>query len=404
MAFRPSVVLTVNPTAETMLEAGNRLLAQRQYDAADAAFRAVLSVAANPSAWAGIGECSTARGSLDEAVSAFETALDLVPDAWSALLSLADTMLWRDGRAGWEQGVDRALTVPIMAPAAFHFLVRKACIHWLNRKVRLCDSIIQALTLALKREGEPLARLLQGYTMSMARNLDGLLASEKAGLTGRYAHDPSLPPVHLVGDSHCIAPSATIVAIGGREHRVRPRYVLGCKAWHYAAPGPNGYKAAVQRIAGTLAASSQVIVSAGDIDCRWRSGLFNLHRKTGADLGRAIATTAAGYLDFVQAAFGPGGHTVSILTPPAPRIDSLPWDRSDQTLVATIIAGFQDELRAAASARGLPLIDLYRLSVGADGWSNRRFHVDTYHLNARALDVALEGVFSAAPRLVKGIA
>jgi len=211
--------------------------------------------------------------------------------------------------------------------------------------------------------------------------------------------------VHLVGDSHCIAPSATIVAIGGRAHRVRPRYVLGCKAWHYAAPGPNGYKAAVQRIAGALPASSQVIISAGDIDCRWRSGFFNLHRKTGAGLGRAIATTVAGYLDFVQAAFGPGGHAVSILTPPAPCIDTLPWDPSDQTVVATIIAGFQDELHSAASARGLPLIDVYRLSAGPDGWSNRRFHVDTYHLDARALDAALSGVFpAAAPRLVKGVA
>src|SRR5208282_1411723 len=171
-------------------------------------------------------------------------------------------------------------------------------------------------TQALGRDGNALAQRLRGYTMSMAGQFHGLIHAERAGRGGRYDARATLPKFYLVGDSHCVAPAATIVSITGRPHRVTPLYVLGCKAWHLTTALPNPYKEAVLRAAQTIPAGSQVIFTAGDIDCRFESGFHNLYRKTGAALDRAIDQTVGAYLDQLRMLFPAERHRLSILAPP----------------------------------------------------------------------------------------
>lgn len=356
---------------------------------AERSLRRLVAETPSAGAWHGLAELELARGALDEADSSFLQALALAPADIDTRLGLIDLALWREGLSGWHRRIDEALALGIPLPAAFHFLIRKACLHWIARQFKLCVDIVVSLSSALGRDGEPLARLLQGYSMSMAGHLNGLVRAELTGRGGRYSDAP-LPPLFLAGDSHCIAPAASLVAIAGETRRVAPLYVLGCKAWHLANPDRNQYKACVERIARALPAGALLAFSAGDIDCRYGSGFYNLHRKTGADLDRAIAETTERYLDALQHFFPAGRVRLMLLAPPAPRGDLQPLDDADKALLPTISARFHAALAEGCARRGLPLVDYYALTVGADGWSNRRHHVDGHHLYADALRLAIE--------------
>jgi hypothetical protein len=364
------------------LPAGYELLAQRRPVEAAAVFRQALATAPEGAAWHGLAESHLALGELDTAIAAFDSAVALAPTAWMSLLARADAVLLRDGLDGWHSAIDHALTVPVVPPAAYHFLVRKAALHWINGRAGLCETIIQSLTHALQREGEPLARFLQGYTMSTAFHLTGLLRHRRQVSPGMREDEANLPAIHLMGDSHCVGPAGTVVRWDHQRHRVSPVYVLGLKAWHLASPHPNPYAVAFRNSATRLPPGAPALICAGDIDCRWRSGIFNHHRKTGTELESSIAFIITGYLDTVQKVCG--GRPIGILAPPAPDTATLSWTSDDRALVTRIVTLFQQQLRLETAARGLRLVDTYTVSLGG------RHHVDAYHLDMSALSAAMD--------------
>ncbi len=355
----------------------------------EALLRRQLADAPNPVTWRALAEAQLARGALEEAERSFLAALALDPGDTGTRLGLIDCALWREGLAGWQRRTDEALSLRIAFPAAFHFLIRKACLLWIQHQTDPCARILLTLSAGLQREGAALAETLRGYTMSMAGHLNGLVRAGASGRAARYSAE-SRPPLFLAGDSHCIAPAASIVTLGGAERRVLPLYVLGCKAWHLANPLRNQYKECGERLARALPPGAELLFSAGDIDCRYQSGFHNFHRKTGADLDRAIPKTVASYLDALQRLFPDDRTRLMLLAPPAPRDDLQPLDESDRALLPTISARFHQALVHGCAERGLPLVDYYTLTAGAEGWSNRRHHVDGHHLHADALGLAIE--------------
>ena len=365
------------------------LLRKRRYAEAEASASDLTAFAPSARALHVLAECHLARGALGDAATDRDSALALKPEDPGLWVGRADLELWRDGFAGWEKIVDCALSVPVLPPAVFHFLVRKACLLWIRRREALCASVISHLTQALGRDGNTLALQLRGYTMSMAGHLNGLIRAERAGRGGRYDARATLPKLYLVGDSHCISPAATVVSFTGRPHRVTPVYVLGCKAWHLTTAFPNPYKEAVLRAARTIPTGSEVIFTAGDIDCRFESGFHNLYRKTGAALDRAIDQTVAAYLDQLRTLFPAERHRLSILAPPAQRGDLGRFGGPDLALLADIGRLFHETLSVGCNARGLALIDYYAMTAGSDGFANPSFHVDGHHLSADALRLAL---------------
>jgi hypothetical protein len=136
--------------------------------------------------------------------------------------------------------------------------------------------------------------------------------------------------------------------------------VLGCKAWHLTTAFPNPYKEAVLRAARTIPTGSEVIFTAGDIDCRFESGFHNLYRKTGAALDRAIDQTVAAYLDQLRTLFPAERHRLSILAPPAQRGDLGRFGGPDLALLADIGRLFHETLSVGCNARGLAAHRLLR--------------------------------------------
>ena len=44
--------------------------------------------------------------------------------------------------------------------------------------------------------------------------------------------DPALPPIYVIGDSHCLATGWRVLSINGTNRILRPMLVTGLKCWH----------------------------------------------------------------------------------------------------------------------------------------------------------------------------
>ena len=376
------------------LAAAAGLFRARRYRECLAAVDAVLAGGPHPAALHIRAECLVAAGRLDEAAGAFEAALVLAPFTGAAWVGRADLELWREGLAGWEAVVDRALTRPVLPPEGFHFLVRKACLLWMRGEVAGCGAIVGYLSAELGRQGAALAGVLRGYTVSTAVHLRGLLLAEGTGRGRRMAGAEALPPLFLLGDSHCIGPAGSVVTLRGQPHVVRPLYVLGCKAWHLAGAGAehlgNPYRACAERRAAGLPGGAAVMVSAGDIDCRAGSGFDNLRRRVSApELAAAIRDTAAGYVGWVRrvlARAGAGEGEAMVLLHPARRAEGTGEAGGDggQAAVLEIDRRFREAVAEACGRAAVGLVDLGALTADAPEW-----FVDTHHVAGGALGAAL---------------
>ena len=53
--------------------------------------------------------------------------------------------------------------------------------------------------------------------------------------------------------------------------------------------------------------------------------------------------------------------------------------------VLNTIRNFNNTLKKKINHDGHKLVDIFRFTAGKDGYSNKRFHIDDYHLGHKAL-------------------
>ena len=190
--------------------------------------------------------------------------------------------------------------------------------------------------------------------------------------------------LHLVGDSHSLAPAHTSVALDGRLYRVRPHTVIGAKVWHLAR-GVNSrsslQRTTFERVAAHLPAGEPVVAIFGEIDCRAREGLFPyLRDHPDVDRTAHIRRVAEAYVATLADTLAAGGRRVLVCGVPAPaRINANKAGAHVDSYLA-MIAMFNTEMRAAANAANLRFIDPYTATADPDGVSNGLWRLDTVHL------------------------
>lgn len=266
-------------------------------------------------------------------------------------------------------------------------LVDKAVDAWLAGDTAGCRAAAAA---AAELSGEIGARAVDRHALVFERYVLALLDY-------RERH-PELYPagacdeLHVIGESHCMAPHGTTVEIGGVPFRMSGHMILGCKAWHLADPTPNYFQRAFRAIAGGLWDEANVLVAFGEIDCRPNEGIYPLHKKKGVEAAELIDATVTGFVDFVVGAAAERNLHVNFCGVPAPhreRFARLPLPAEETAAYVGVIARFNAALERAASDRGLGFVDLYGMSAGDDGIADGRFHIDDTHLLPAALHQAI---------------
>jgi Tfp pilus assembly protein PilF len=305
------------------------------------------------------------------------------------VMGLVRAECWRIPAANWGSICDAALARNGMTAASrFELMIRKAIGQWIARDLDGLAATLEQCA-AVDRHVEFLnvnvrnSRAYAGY-------LGNLLSCARAQRELR-ADNGALPLLPVIGDSHSLAYDGMTVALRGVPHRVRAHLVMGCKAFHLAADGPNRYRWLFGEIARDLPEGAAAICSFGEIDCRLEEGILPHYRKVGGDLEalvrgqvEAFAASAAGYA-------APRRLALMFLTVPAPNFPAMRLRQNDlaadgEMLLTRVIRAFNGALEQEAVRHGYRTVDLHTISAVTPGAR----HLDEYHLRPEVLGEALE--------------
>ena len=273
-------------------------------------------------------------------------------------------------------------------------LIYKAIHYWLTNDVDACTRFIgEAGAIVQKGSIHDIDKSLLAYYYL----LKGLTANRQPPTANRRLkpalyRDAAPDTLHVIGESHCLSPHGATVDLGGSLYRLESRLVMGCKAWHLAAPKENHFQRAYLSIANALPEGANLLVIFGEIDCRMDEGMFLRHKKTGAPLDDIIAATAGGFVSFVATLAARQGQQANICGVPAPhhaRSAETPMADDDLRAYLDMIRRFNKAVEVFANEHGCGFVDLYSLTVGEGGEAGGSQHIDRTHLYPSVVHQAL---------------
>lgn len=392
-----------------------------QWDEAIAHYQHALALAPDyVLAHMNLGDTLFEQGRLDEAIARYETALrittggfgpdskevrpaeslavmstgarPLYPVEDKCVMSLVRAHCWRSPVGEWGKLCAAALRHDgLCAESRYELAIRTAIQQWMAYDYSgLAASLEQgrALIGAIHKPNSNVTN-----SRAYAGFLQALLAYVGENPQTRVAGRP-LPPVAIIGDSHCLTYDGTSIAFDGVSRAGEARLIMGCKAWHLGSERANRFKEAFRATTSDLADGATAICAFGEIDCRLDEGILPHFRKAGGDLERLIADEVDRYVGFVADTVAPRSVKLLFLGVPAPNFAAMaPREPAltdeDRSLLIQVIRLFNLSLARAAAARNHRTIDVYDLSAGADGAANGRHHLDDIHLKPDALGLAL---------------
>lgn len=92
-----------------------------------------------------------------------------------------------------------------------------------------------------------------------------------------------------------------------------------------------------------------------------------------------------GYLDYVLKTVSPFKHRVTVQGVPCPNVDFDNLSEGEGTMLVGLIKDFNVALRKRALSIGFDFLDVHALTDGGSGYSNKRWHLDYYHLSPKAI-------------------
>lgn len=327
--------------------------------AAIQAYRAVRTLVPDlPVPYSNLGFLLYESGRAAEAIPLLEQALILEPAFGQAAHNLLLASFWSAPAYRWAE-VARGLRAGFTNdPAACYELhIRGAIAHWIAG-----DRPALAATLRACEDIRPAS----GQSLAYEHFLSALLRQNEQ-------EAPSSAPISVIGDSHCLSYAS---------RWVRPHLIMGCKAWHLAAPGENRFKTRLAEYLRAEQPGAMILISAGEIDCRRDEGILTALDKYGGSLDRAIETTVAGLVNTVLGLAD--GLDIRFCAVPAPARSSASREQAD------LIRKFNAALREQAGQAGSGIADFYAVTAADDGMANDGVHIDGIHLAPSLLRAALQ--------------
>jgi tetratricopeptide (TPR) repeat protein len=190
--------------------------------------------------------------------------------------------------------------------------------------------------------------------------------------------------IYHLGESHCLSYAHRNITIGGSSFRIAPRMTFGAKAFHFARTGNDSFKAITKAHFVSLPKSSNVFLSYGEIDCRPNEGFLSAAKKQQKTIEQLITQTVLGYVQWFLEQNKGQRHRLYFINVPAPVYDErLSADLNSG--VARTVALFNTTLKRYSLQYRFDMLDVFGFTVGSEGFSNGLFHVDNFHLGAKAL-------------------
>ena len=374
--------LAIKPDyAEAYNNMGATLQEQDKLEEAIEAYNKALAIKPdNADAYNNMGNALQEQGKLEEAVEAYNKALTIKPDYAEAVensQSLAVQLLPIIANYGYnfDTSEPQANSEIVLRPK---YQIQNAIKAYLegdfshadshNNNFKACD---QNLLGRLKPKDKVFCN---AYSRFIGKLLDANWDEEHA----------SENKVYHLGESHSLSYAHRNITIGGSNFRIAPRMTFGAKAFHFSRTKYDSFKAITKAHFVSLPKSSKVFLSYGEIDCRPNEGFISAATKLDKPLEELIDQTTEDYVKWFVDQNADRRHRLYLINVPAP-VYNKKHSADLNSKVARTVALFNTSLKKYSLRHGFDTVDVFKFTAGNEGFSNGLFHLDNFHLGAKAL-------------------
>ena len=342
----------------------------------------------NPSALMNLGSIYNDLGMLDKALASTLKSLELNPDSPTTLMNLGMTY---ETLNELEQ--------------AFESYTRSASLIIKYKEQSSLTSMISAITVLLQmnRLDEAKELLSKSVYLTTHESIALRTISNKnkkhndAYISYLRKLIPSIPSLETqseskilhLGESHCLTFTNQSIRFQGKDCTVEPSLVKGAKAFHLS----EGSKVNLQKIGfeerlkQNLGNYEYIFLSFGEIDCREDEGILTYCKRSDKKIQDVTRMTASNYFEWTITSLSGYKEKLVYFGTPAPfRVhlsNSKSMRQNEQRRL--IIKLFNSTLAVKCQKSGVKFIDVYKLTVGKDGYNNNEWMIDSFHLRPQAL-------------------
>jgi tetratricopeptide (TPR) repeat protein len=188
--------------------------------------------------------------------------------------------------------------------------------------------------------------------------------------------------LYVIGESHSLVAHQLTVKTSTCDLLCVAKLIKGCMQWHLGSSGRNQYKHKVEYIFGSLPRSSHVLLTIGEIDCRFDSGIIKHKKKVPSKtIEEIIITTVESYLTYILEINSYCQHNIIFQGVPCPNIEMESYSEKEIEQLNTVIKIMNLQLETKSQEKGFQFLDVYKLTDRGDGFSNSIWHIDDIHLS-----------------------
>ncbi|MFK7865460.1 MAG: tetratricopeptide repeat protein [Pseudohongiellaceae bacterium] len=192
--------------------------------------------------------------------------------------------------------------------------------------------------------------------------------------------------IYHIGESHCLSYAHSNIEIASKIYTVSPMITLGAKAHHFSVQEQNSYKAITLQNLSAMPQSSIVFVSFGEIDCRAEEGIILASKKTGREMSDIVNQTVTRFVKWLVQANETNQHIYYFFNVPAP-VYSNTHSTESNAEIAGVVELFNSKLKTELLFNNIGMIDVYKHTKNENGFSNKKYHCDSRHLDVRILEL-----------------
>ena len=378
-SFRKVISLDSNFT-DAYTNLGNTLTELNKLEEAEVEYKKSLSL--NPDSAEthnSLGITLQELGKLKKAADSFKKAIDLEPSFTSAILNLSIVHDYMNNLD--EAIIELKNIVKINSPkdplkakinlAIFNFLKNDFLI---SKKYLVESSEIEEML-----DNEFLSyKIYWRYLLNLLNWHDNKPINQIDCLTNKK--------LFVIGESHSLVSHQLKIKISENYFVCHSLLIQGCKQWDLGSPKINKFKIKFKKLFSSIPKSSLVLISIGEIDCRLDSGIIKFKKKNpNKNISKIIFKVVKRYLNYISKINLHIKHKVIIQGVPCPNIEIKNIEDKEIKMLVNVIKQFNIILREKSYEMGFTFLDLYKLTDRGDGFSNKVWHIDQYHLSPKAM-------------------
>lgn len=377
--------LAIKPDyAEAYKNLGNVFLTRKMMQQAAACYENALAIAPDyEAAHNNLGAVYFTLGHIDLAVLCYRKAYELKPLSSGALHNLGNALYHQGNMSAAMDCFRKALTFKNskwVADSAAYLAV----LYYLLDDLASARQVIEEFKGKVAEAAQGDAKLSAYFCY-----LHLLISSQETAhaTTGQLSDEV----LHVIGDSHALSLHNVQVVYMGQVNTCRSNWILGCKQWHLGNDQANSYKHKFEGEMARLPRPSAILLTIGEIDCRWNEGILMAREKyPGKLLDDVVQATVTGYVRYVAGIAAQYGHQMIVGGVPATniRLDALTADAAKQFV--RLIRVFNAMLKDQTLATGMDFLDVYALTDRGDGIASGQWHIDDVHLTPSAMVAAFQ--------------